>query len=257
MYRYLTLILPVIFCLYQCKGARSNPVEPKAIGLGLITVNTSYPLPLFKQGTDRIPFDTVKFELKKSGVTRFISKVKLGAYLMTVGDSYEAGQENINRGLVRFGPVLKFRVLDTTASSYTIVTNEQTWETMVIKKDPSNAYYTSERELDDNNCINCPGSKYNPKWSIYETWERYLRRVEYITSEKLVIYDKPNGKVIFENKENTFLPFGVEAVQGEWIKLKKGFGRESNFDGGKNYAGWIKWRDGARILIDIVEHTYE
>lgn len=213
----------MIFFLYQCKGERNNPVEPKAIGLGLITVNTQYPLPLFRKANDSAPFDTLKFEQRKSGATKFVTKGKLNPYQMSEGDSDEAGRKNIQMGLIRFAPVLKFRVLDTTASSYTIVSNEQTWDTLVIKKDPAAAYYVAEHQLADNNCINCPGSKYNPKWSVYETWDRYLKRVEFITKDKLVIYDKPNGKAIFENKENTFLPFGVEAVQGEWIKFKKGF----------------------------------
>ena len=63
--------------------------------------------------------------------------------------------------------------------------------------------------------------------------------------------------MLFENKDQTFLPFGVTEVKGDWIKVKKGFDRESNFGDGKNYDGWIKWREATDLLIDITERTYD
>ena len=63
--------------------------------------------------------------------------------------------------------------------------------------------------------------------------------------------------MIFEDKQNTFLPFNITEVNGDWIKLKKGMGRESNFDATKNFDGWTIWKEGNKILIDITEHTYE
>jgi hypothetical protein len=258
MHRYFILLFPVLLCLYQCKEKKSTPTKAKAIGLGLLTVNTAYPLQLFSNETDSIPFAILKFEQRRSGVTAFVTRIKLDPYLMSEGDSDEEGKRNISMGLIRFSPELKFRIVDTTASSFTVVTNEKTWQTFVIKKDSLNAYYTTEQQLFDNNCSNCPGSNYNSRWYIFETWERYLKRVEYITKENLVIYDKPDGKAIFENRKQDFLPFGVEDVKGEWIKLKKGFGRESNFDSLQNYSnGWTQWRKGPQMLIDITEHTYE
>jgi hypothetical protein len=255
MYKYLIILFLFILC--SCNGKGQQRAPEKIIGLGLLTVNTQYALPLYKNYTDNTPFDTLKFQVAKSGITSFLSKIRLKPYLMSGGDSYDAGRKNINMGLIRFSPELKFRVADTTASLFKIVTNEETGESFFVKRNAANAYYTSEKELFDHSCGNCPGVRYNPVWYIFETWERYLKRVEFITKEHLVIYDQPNGKVIFENKENTFLPFTVIAVKGEWIKLKKGFGREFNFDSSKNYNGWTRWREGQQKVIDIVEHTYE
>ena len=255
MYKYLLLIPALLFSLVRCKEPKASP--KKVIGIGLLTVNTSYDIPLYKGDTDHKASDILKFEVEKSGVTKFVSRIKLKPYLMNAGDSDEAGRKNISMGLIRFPAELKFRVVDTTAKFFEVVTNEDTWETFFIKRDGSSSYYTTERELWDNNCSNCPGSKYNPRWFIFETWERYLKRVEFITKDKLVIYDQPGGKAVFEQKEHDFLPFGAAAVKGEWIKLKKGFGRESNFDDKINYEGWTKWREGEHMVIEVVEHTYE
>ena len=227
------------------------------IGLGLLTVNTQFSIPLYKNEADELPFDTLKFESSKSGKTLFVSGVKLKPYIMSEGDSDKEGEEHLKMGLVRFGPELKFCVIDTGESYFRVISNQVSREEFVIRKDPGAVYYAEERMLSDNSCSNCPGSKYNPRWYVLETWERYLKRAEFVTKDSLVIYDLPGGKAIFENKDQTFLPFAVTEVKGDWIKVKKGFGRESNFDTGRNYDGWIKWREGTTLLIDIIEKTYE
>lgn len=244
-----------MLCLYNCKGQENAPT--KTIGIGLLTANTQYPVFLYKAETDTEPFDVLKFEVEKSGVTKFISGINLKPYTLRKGDSNKEGEAHIRKGLIHFPPMLRFRVVDTTALFFKVITNEETLETFIIKRDDKNAYYTTEQQRSDNSCSNCPNSKYNPRWYIFETWERYLKRAEFITKENITIYDAPAGKIIFENKDNTFLPFGVIEVKGEWIKLKKGFGREFNFDSTKNYSGWTKWREGENKVIDIIEHTYE
>jgi hypothetical protein len=241
--------------LYSCD--RQKLVRPQAFGIGLLTVNTQFPIPLYKNVADNLPFDTLRFETAKSGKTVFVSDARLKPYIMSEGDSDREGEEHLKMGLVRFGPELKFCVVDTGESYFRVISNQVTKEEFVIRKEPGAAYYSQEKMLSDNNCSNCPGSKYNPHWYVFETWDRYLKRVEFITKDSLVIYDRPGGKVLFENKDRTFLPFGVTEVKGDWIKVKKGFGRESNFSAGGNFNGWIKWREGTTLLIDITERTYE
>lgn len=253
--KFQMMVLSLLICLNSCNGQKN--AIPKIIGLGLLTANTQYPILLYKNTTDKAPYAVLKFETTKSGVTKFITTINLKPYVITGGDSFEEGKKNQNMGLIRFPPELKFQVIEASTASFKIVTNEETAETFVIKRDDKNAYYTTENQLFDNSCSNCPNSKYNPRWYIFETWERYLKRAEFITKENIMIYDAPDGKVIFKNKDNTFLPFQVTEVKGEWIKLKKGFGRESNFDNTKNYNGWTKWREGPNKIIDIIEHTYE
>lgn len=255
MYKYLAILILASLLLMYCKAQKKTLYQ--AGGLGLLIVNTEYPIPLFKAEGDDLPFDILRFETSKTGVTKFLTNISLKPYLLKVGDSEQEGRRHIEMGLVHFAPELKFRVIDTSASSFKVVTNEETQQSFIIKKDGKGAYYSSLKELQDNSCSNCPGSVYNPRWYIFETWERFLLRAEFITKESLSVYDVPGGKVIFENKDYAFLPFQVNAVKGDWIELKKGFGRESNFDSSKNYEGWTKWREDGRLLIDITEHTYE
>ncbi|MBV7441000.1 hypothetical protein KRX57_06165 [Weeksellaceae bacterium TAE3-ERU29] len=90
----------------------------------------------------------------------------------------------------------------------------------------------------------------------FETWKDYLKRVKIITKQDLKIYDKPNGKVIFENKENEHLPFNIVELKGDWAKIEKlgGDFKQNDF---KKYNGWTQWKKGSEILIDIVEYVYE
>ena len=249
------LILLSYFVLFACNGQEEISNAP--IGIGLLETNTEFPISLYKNENDNVPAEILKFKTTKSGVTKFITNLKLKPYEIYEGDSHKSGEKNRSMGLVRFPPILKFRVVDSTKTSFKVVTNENLNESFYIKRDAKSAYYTTEQQHFDNNCIGCPDSNYNPNWNIFETWERYLKRAEYISKRNLKIYDQPNGKVIFEDKQNTFLPFNITEVNGDWIKLKKGMGRESNFDAYKNFDGWTQWKDGNKILIDITEHTYE
>lgn len=231
------------FSILSSGCGRQEHQRPQAIGIGLLSVNTHDPIPFYHNESDLTAFDTLKFETDRAGRTSFISRLKLRPFIMTEGDSDAEGATHINMGLIRFGPELKFCVIDSSASSFKIITDQISGETAVIKKNPAAVYHAEERMIAENNCSNCPGSKYNPHWYIFETWQRYLQRVEFITQDSLVIYDGPNGKVVVRDTSKAFLPFSVSRVEGDWLKVVKGFGRESNFEGRKKYEGWIKWRD--------------
>lgn len=258
-------IISILMFFTQCQGQCQNRGQEqenlsksnKPIGIGLLTVNTEFPIPLYKSVNDTIPFETIEFKINRKGVTKFITKLDLNPYFMYEGDSYEESRGRRNMGLVGLAPELKFRVIDSTETTFTVITNEIKNTAFIIKIDPKGVYYKSPHEFYENNCINCPGSVYNPKYYTFETWERYLKRLEYIEKDNLQIYDKPNGNIIFENKNNDFLPFNIVEVEGDWIKLKKASGRESYFDENQNYDGWTQWKDGNTILIQIVEVTYE
>lgn len=244
-------------CCGQSKKANTNFQPNHGVGIGLLTANTNYSIPLYQNPKDEIPTDSISIKEDKTGVTKFITDLNFQPYALSDGDSYEEGERHISMGLIRFSPELKFRVIDSTENAFKIVTNENTGEFFYLKKDKQSNFYNSEIELSDNNCENCPNSSYNPKWYIFETWENYLKRAEFITKKDLKIYDKPNGKIIFEDKENDFLPFNIIELKGDWANLKKARGREFSFDKSKNYNGWTQWKKGNEILIDITEHTYE
>jgi hypothetical protein len=242
------MFMSILCGLYSCKS--QEPTYPKAIGIGLLTVNTQKAIPLFKSEKDSLPFDTIKFKTSKSGTTLFISTIKLKPYLISKGDSDKQARENIQRGLVRFSPELKFCVVDTGDSFFKVITNQASMESFVIKKDSSNAYYTQEKMLDDHSCVDCPGYKYNPNWYLYETWDRYLKRVQYVTKKDLVIYDAPNGKVVVD-KDNSLVPLVITSVKGDWARVKTA-GPDL-----KQYNGWTKWREETKRLIDVTEKTYD
>jgi len=251
------IIYYLIFCFsfYSCKG--QNEYRNNSLGIGILETNTVYPIPLFKNKNDSKPIDIIKFKTRDDGSTEFITKINLKPYNIFEGDTYDEGEKEISQGLVPIGSELRFRVIDTTEIYFKVITNEKSKEAYFIKTEPKRVYYKTLSQVYENNCSNCPNSKYNPNWNVFETWERYLKRVEFITKRELKIYDQPNGKIIFEDNNNDFLPFEITKVKGDWIQLKKGFGREFNFDESKNYNGWTQWKIGNKILIDITEETYE
>jgi hypothetical protein len=245
MNRYLLLLLTLLSCLNSCRWRRQSP--SKVLGSGLLTVNTQYPIPLYKSEKDQSPFDVLTFETRPSGEIAVISKIDLKPYLLTSGDTEDDAKKNIRQGLVRFTAELKFCVIDSGETFFRVITNQQTLESFIIKRDPRSAYYTTVKVLRED----------NPRWYIYETWDRYLRRVEYITKVQLTIYDVPNGRIIFENRKEAFMPFSVLEVKGEWIRLGKGLTPEGTTDTGNRHTGWTRWRKGTVKLIDITEKTYE
>jgi hypothetical protein len=172
---------------------------------------------------------------------------------MSAGDSDTEGKNNVRQGLVRNPPDLKFSVIEAGESYFRVVTNEKSMEAYVIKKNANSVYYTEVKLLDANNS----GTKYNSNWYLYETWERYLKRAEYITKNNLTIYNTPAGKAIFENKSGDFLAFVVTELNGEWIKINERDGQSEHLRINKNLAGWTQWREGDKILIDVIEKTYD
>jgi hypothetical protein len=245
---YRNLMFITILCgLFSCNWRKQS--YPKAVGLGLLSVNTQYSIPLYKNEFDKIPFDTLKFNTNKSGSISFVSNIKLKPYRMTAGDTDKEGENNVSQGLVRFPPELKFCVAEAGGSYFRVITNENTMEAYIIKKDVDGMYYTDTKLRDDD--------KYTPKWYVYETWERYLKRAEYISKENLIIYNAPDGKAIFENKNGAFLAFTVTEVKGEWIRIKVKDGQSADLTTTKNSEGWTQWRKGDKMLIDVIEQTYE
>ena len=169
--------------ILDCNAQKKS--EGTQIGIGFLETNTSFPIDMYKNGSDIVPFDTLEFNIRKDGTTEFKTKLKLKPYVISQGDSYDEGEKNINHGLIHFGPELKFRVIDSTKTHFKILTNEETNEIFYIKIEPHRAYYKTISEVHKNNCSNCPNSKYNPNWNVFETWERYLKRVEFIEKNEL------------------------------------------------------------------------
>ncbi len=248
MIKKIIFILILVLLISNCKAQ-----EIKKIGIGLLEANTNFDIPLFINHEDTIPAATIHLKQMKNGQVFYESSIELDPQIMYEGESEKEAKELINSGLVTEGPSLRFRVIEVNTKYFKVIVNEENGEEYYIKKNAKAVYYDTKIALE----ASYTNKPFNGEWFVYETWERYLKRVEYIELETTKIYDKPNGKVIFSEESYEFYPFKVAEVKGEWIKLKKDKLRERNFEKGINYEGWYQWKKGNNWQIHIVEYTIE
>jgi len=93
------------------------------------------------------------------------------------------------------------------------------------------------------------------KTTIYLTWEEYLKQmfsVDRLPDSEQKIRKQPSDKadeIKYEGRDC----FQVKSLKGDWIEIST----TDYCDEGKNKdkikSGWIKWRDGDKLLIDY--HT--
>ncbi|WP_103070104.1 hypothetical protein [Aquimarina sediminis] len=238
----------ILLIFLNCKA---QPI--KEIGIGILETNTNFDISLFKNHTDTIPEAILRLKQMKNGQVRYESPIVLDPYVMSEGESVEEAEELFNSGLVTIGPILKFIVTEETATYFKVIVNEAKGTKYYIKKNTKAIYHNTRKDFE----ASLDAKPFNEEWFIYETWERYLKRVEYIELNTLEVYDKPNGNIIFSSKSNDFFSFNVVAMEGEWIKLKKDELREFNFEKGIDYEGWYQWKKGNEWRIQIVEFTIE
>ncbi len=214
------------------QSLESKSIRSKSLGVGFLTIpiHTTTQLYLYATITDKIS-EEIQIEQLGNGSWEFRTKIALEPEVIYGGSNNREAAENIARGLVPFPPQLRFRVLEIQDNYFKVVTNEEKWQTHYIK----------------NNSIPM----------IYETWESFLKRVEFVELDTLKIYDKINGKVIFysENENNNFIPFNVAKLQGKWIKINT----HPLYSYSKTMpnSGWAKWQENNQLKIRITEETYE
>lgn len=218
-------------------------------GIGLLVCNTEFPIVFYKKKSDKIPWDTLKFEPRENGTTKFVSKLNLKPYSISEGDSKEEAKKHEEEIGFSFSPKLTFRMLKNEKNFLLVRINEKTNEKRYLKKEKDAVYYKNSVEAEKNNCTNCEGSNFNPKRYIYNSWDEYLRKVEYVEKKDAVIYDEPDGEIIFENKTNDRLGFKVLEVNGEWIRVKKS---ERNSTNPFEKEGWMKWIENGKKVIGII-----
>jgi len=225
----------------------------KEIGVGILEANTNFDISLFKNPTDKTPEAILYIKQMKNGQVSYESPIELDPCVMSEGESEKEAEELLNSGLVTTGPILKFIVTEETATYFKVIVHEEKRTKYYIKKSAEAIYHTTRAGFEASFKV----EPFNGKWFVYETWENYLKRAEYIELNTLEIYDKPNGEIIFCSKSYDFLPFKVALVEGEWMKLIKDNLREFNFEKGINYEGWYQWKKGNEWQIEIVEYTIE
>ncbi len=244
--RFLSFIYLGMLLLSSCTQQKSAA----PVGIGLFEVNTEYDLPLFKHAEDSLPHDIIIFKNRNSGVVNFKSRVRLQPYEWYKGDTKREAEERRGHGLVGIGPSLKFRVIDTTATTFTIVTDEDRDERFVVKKENKNRYFSDFWSLVGRGSESTLGKSAEDRWYLFETWERYLKRVQYIGINNPVFFDRPKGKPIKNFGGNEFFFGRVQQVEKDWIHV--------SLDNSETPAtGWLRWRKGDSILISMTEFTYE
>lgn len=208
--------------------------SPVTVGLGTLSASFAQPIPLYSTANDKLPFDTLSFEKKPNGVLLYKTTLlkSFSPYRLSGGESDKEASAHIQMGLVRSPATLVFRVVAETDLFYQVVMNEKTFETVALKKNTENL--------------------------IYESWEHLLLRAEYVNFNiPYEVYDRPEEKIIFKKTGREFFPYKAEEIKNEWMRVKKGPGREFNFEGYENAEGWVKWKNEKEILIRITEYTIE
>lgn len=262
--RTITITTFIMAVYISCNSSSTKPVivdkKPQLIktkdslGLGTLDISFNLPVPLYRTVDTNIAFDTLKYNKLQNGKWQYTTTTAnlLNPYEMSAGDSDSMAVGHIKSGLIRFPAVLAFRVLKADGNNYCIVINEKTLQTVVIKKRKD---YTilSQRELFGSDI-----PKNSEGFYIYETWEHLLLRAQFVNlNTPYVLYDKPNGNIIYRNDVKTFLPLKVIEVKGDWIKMKKDNTREGNAKDMNKTQVWAKWKKGNKMLVDITEFTVE
>lgn len=93
----------------------------------------------------------------------------------------------------------------------------------------------------------------NAKNIKFYSWDYFLKKITFVgVNEKNPIrYDKsPSSSVIKDFKKYKNYSFQVEAIEGNWAKVKcseKCNGCSNNVD----ITGWVKWRDESKLLVRL------
>ena len=90
------------------------------------------------------------------------------------------------------------------------------------------------------------------KATTYLTWEQYLKdasQVDRLKETKQKIRKRPNDnadEIKYERQDC----FQVKSMQGDWIEIFTPDTCDEVDEKSKVKSGWIKWRDGDRLLIE-------
>lgn len=256
------VVVFAILCLYACEGRNKIAMANKNIklstfdisansGLGLLRPclsDTTYVV-FYESFDSPQPFDSLFFT---SRYTDDGYKTRFETFYLPIKKfkPYELSEGTTMPHIVDFGPSVVFRVAAIEGRNYRVVINEHSGETAVIKIPESYTIYKGTDIFHDSEYdqLNPP----NNNCYLFEKWEEYILRAELVLQPKLVLYDAPNGKVVYSktDDENDFNPMHVHELKGDWARI--------DFRDHNDFANkWIRWRDGNNLLVSIIEATYD
>ena len=220
---------------------------PAAVGLGTLDISFHQPVALYRTENDETPVDMLFFKRSWSGVWHYKTKLlkSFQPYIMFGGDSNKEAKAHVRGGLIRFPPVLSFRVLEVNDDYYRVVLDESSFETVVIRKKTDYAVLPRRDLL---GYPSLPKDKPYKGYYIYETWEHLLLRAENVYfNDNYTVYDAPEGIAVFENTESD--RFKIIEISGDWIKIQE---KEKG-----SPESWVRWKNETKILVKIIEFSIE
>ena len=230
-------------------------VSTDKVGLGLLHFSPGQMIKFYENANTDTPFDSlvtekIKLGLKKGKADFKTSRLgnKLKPYVLEAGDSDIEGDEHRNMGLIHFSPEITFRVVKKEDNNYTVIINEKSGQTSVVKLDPAHNYRKTARDKGsvffDPNFVDTQ----DPDWFLYENWEMILKRAWSVDiPEDYSFYDKPDGYPIKLSEK--IYGLGVDSVRGDWARFYYKFSEDSN-----PKEIWAKWKDHNEIKVNITLH---
>lgn len=260
---FLILILLAILSS-SCKVKHCEKIQQRLeiaqdslVGIGLLEIALDKPIEVYQSINDKKYFDKLVFKPIETGQSKGSYEIK-SKYLNSIFNPYkfDKGYSDEKRNdpdpYFIFNPRVIFRVLKIDENYLTVILNENTKKIIVLKLERLTMNYNlyNKDYQHENWTFNLN------KINLFETWEHYLPRCQYIMTKTRDIYDKPYGKISFEKKtssRSSKMICKVIEVKGEWMRV--------NTDGAmyrEDIVGdrWIKWRTADEIIIDIFEQTY-
>lgn len=255
--KFCCLILCSMFSLFAFGRQPGSPFPALArydsIGTGILQISFGEKIPLYASATDKLPFDTLVVRQKKDGSYSFVTSVlknRFAPYRLSAGDTYAAGRTHTQMGLVHFPAELQLRVAEATPAYFRVVVNEKEKLTCVIRRQTGYALYNTLTEK------NSPKGGHNPRWYLYETWERLLQRAYLVeVKPEIPLFESPGGpRIPYPKREDGCDDcFRVGEVRGEWAQLTD----RNDYHRKKKPYGWVKWHNGTTMFINYMEFGYE
>jgi hypothetical protein len=125
-------------------------------------------------------------------------------------------------------------------------TSDEEWPSNVVLRLSGESPSWYEVEVNENTRATKFVLKKDPMWAkvTWYHWFVHDTRI-YIDNERTKLYDKPNGDIIEDTANYNFTTLNVMKVDGDWA-LARGF------IGVKQYLGWIRWRQGRKLLVGCI-----
>jgi hypothetical protein len=252
-------------------------LNAQSIGVGVLTVNNTYPLALYTQENDTLPAAVIRFKPRWHPQGDFLvsynykSTIPIKPFFMYKGKKkpkqtdlsffghiYNAFvsissimnpqgflDEKKIKGVQGPGmylhPSMRFRVLENNPKNYKIVINENTQQALYVKKQPDAIYYGFDKQIHE--FWYELKEKSLPNWYVFETWHHFWVRAKRMKCiEDFKYYDGPDRNELGV-EECSFYDFEVVTVQNEWLCLNDHYCKNI----------WVKWFENGQWLQMVGE----